>query len=385
MDVKGKYSRRKFVSTAMSASAISVLPGAPKLLSGFAGALGGRQQNSVPLTATPAWRDQGILNLAKSPYAMLHSVPVHAVTIEAGFWSPRRETNVTSSIPSMGKLLEVNGRMDNFRRLTGKSAGTQRGPVYADSDIYKWIEAAGFALQAGERPELRAVVDKDIREIVAAQQADGYLNTYYVQEHAAQRMEPKTQQHGHELYNIGHLLQGAIAYYRATGDRTLLDAGIRFVNEFLLPSFGPGADKKPLFSGHPEMELALVELYRLTGDKRHLELAGYLLAGDPRIHFKPENYVYHFCGIPFTSRTHLEGHAVRAMYACCGATDYYLETGDQTYWKTLNVLRDGVWGELRGHRQHDVELAHAGGHRRGEVRRRHRTCAVQRDQFGDVA
>ncbi len=338
MDVKGKYSRRKFVSTAMSASAISVLPGAPKLLSGFAGALGGRQQNSVPLTATPAWRDQGILNLAKSPYAMLHGVPVHAVTIEAGFWSPRRETNVTSSIPSMGKLLEVNGRMDNFRRLTGKSAASQRGPVYADSDIYKWIEAAGFALQSGERRELRAVVDKDIREIVAAQQADGYLNTYYVQEHAAQRMEPKTQQHGHELYNIGHLLQGAIAYYRATGDRTLLDAGIRFVNEFLLPSFGPGADKKPLFSGHPEMELALVELYRLTGDKRHLELAGYLLAGDPRIHFKPENYVYHFCGIPFTSRTHLEGHAVRAMYACCGATDYYLETGDQTYWKTLNVL-----------------------------------------------
>ena len=90
------------------------------------------------------------------------------------------------------------------------------------------------------------------------------------------------------------------------------------------------------------MELALIELYRLTGDKRHLELAGYLLAGDPRIPFKAENYVYHFCGIPFTSRTHLEGHAVRAMYACCGATDYYLETGDSTYWKTLNVL----WKDL---------------------------------------
>jgi DUF1680 family protein len=342
MNVKGKYSRRKFVASAMSASAISVLPGAQKLLGEFAGALGGRQQNSVALTTTPPWRDQGILNLAKSSYAKLHSVPVHAVTIETGFWSPRRETNVTSSIPSMGKLLEVNGRMDNFRRLVGKSAAAQRGPVYSDSDIYKWIEAAGFALQSGERPELRAVVDKDIREIVAAQQPDGYLNTYYVLERAAQRMEPKTQQHGHELYNIGHLLQGSIAYYRATGDRTLLDAGLRFVNEFLWPNFGPGADKKPLFSGHPEMELALIELYRITGDKRHLELAGYLLTGDSRMHFTPENYVYHFCGLPFTSRTHLEGHAVRAMYACCGATDYYLETGDQAYWKTLNVL----WKEL---------------------------------------
>jgi uncharacterized protein len=342
MNVKGKYSRRKFVSTAMSASAISVLPGAQKLLSGFTGALGAREQNPVSLTTTPAWSDQGILNLAMSPYAKLRNVPVHAVTIEAGFWSPRRKTNVTASIPSMGKLLEVNGRMDNFRRLTGKSTAPQRGPVYSDSDIYKWIEAAGFALQSDERPELRAVVDKDIRDIVAAQQADGYLNTYYVLEHAAQRMQPKTQQHGHELYNIGHLLQGAIAYYRATGDRTLLDAGLRFVNEFLWPNFGPGADKKPLFSGHPEMELALIELYRLTGDKRHLELAGYLLTGDSRIQFKPENYVYHFCGIPFTSRTHLEGHAVRAMYACCGATDYYLETGDQTYWKTLSTL----WKDL---------------------------------------
>jgi len=344
MNVKQKFSRRKFVSSAVSASAISVLPGAQRLLGEFTGPIGApaAQQNSVALTTSSAWRDQAILNLTKSPYAKLRSVPVHAVTIESGFWSPRRETNVNSSIPSMGKLLEVNGRMDNFRRLTGKSTAPQRGPVYSDSDIYKWIEAAGFALQSADSPELRTVVDKDIREIVAAQQSDGYLNTYYVLERASQRMEMKVQQHGHELYDIGHLLQGAIAYYRATGDRTLLDAGIRFVNEFLLPNFGPGPDKKPLFSGHPEMELALIELYRLTADKRHLELARYLLAGDSRMPFKPENYVYHFCGIPFTSRTHLEGHAVRAMYACCGAADYYLETGDQAYWKTLNVL----WKDL---------------------------------------
>ena len=344
MNVKQTFSRRKFVSSAVSASAISVLPRAQRLFAELANPAGTPSlgQDSVALTATPPWRDQGILNLAKSPYAKLHSVPVHAVTIEAGFWSPRRETNVNASIPSMGKLLEVNGRMDNFLRLTGKSTASQRGPVYSDSDIYKWIEAAGFALQSGERPELRSLVDKDIREVVAAQQSDGYLNTYYVLERAPQRMEQKVQQHGHELYNIGHLLQGAIAYYRATGDRTLLDAGIRFVNQFLLPNFGPSADKKPLFSGHPEMELALIELYRLTGDQRHLELARYLLAGDSRMQFKPENYVYHFCGIPFTSRTRLEGHAVRAMYACCGATDYYLETGDPAYWKTLNVL----WKDL---------------------------------------
>ena len=340
------FSRRQFVSSAVSAATISCLQPGRELLAGFAGAkmgaLGNAAQSSVALTSTPPWRDQGILNLAKSPFAKLRNVPVHAVTIENGFWAQRREVNVNKSIPSMEKLLEANGRMDNFRRLTGKSTAAQRGPVYSDSDVYKWTEAAGFALQSSNRPELRAAVEKISSEVMAAQQADGYLNTYYVGEHASQRMEPKVQQWGHELYNMGHFLQGATAYYRATGDRTLLDTGIRFVNSFLLPTFGPGPDKKPLFSGHPEMELALVELFRMTGDKRHLELAGYLLAGDSRIHVQPGDYVYHFCGTPFTSRTHLEGHAVRAMYACCGATDYYLETGDPAYRKTLDVL----WNDL---------------------------------------
>ena len=120
-------------------------------------------------------------------------------------------------------------------------------------------------------------------------------------------MTPQVQRWGHEMYNLGHMIQGSIAYYRATGDRTLMDAGIKFVDGYLLPNFGPEADKKPMFSGHPELEMALVELYRTTGDKRHLELAGYLLHGDDRIQFPASAYVYHFCGIPFTTRTHLEG------------------------------------------------------------------------------
>src|SRR5256714_845953 len=344
MNEPQKPSRRKFVRSAVSASIVSALPGSRQFLHGFLSPFGPNayDQASVPLTTTPNWRDQGVLNLAKSPHAKLRNVPFHAVTIETGFWSPRREVNVKTSIPSMGKLLEANGRMDNFRRLIGKSTAAQRGPVYSDSDVYKWMEAVGFALQSGDRPELRTTVDADVKEIVAAQKSDGYLNTYYVGEHAAQRMEPRSQQWGHELYNIGHLLQGATAYYRATGDRTLLDAGIRFVNDFLLPNFGPASDKKPLFSGHPEMELALVNLYPISADKAHLELAGNRLAAEARIQVRPQDYVNHFSGIPFTSRTHLEGHAVRAMYACCGATDFYLETGDATYWKTLNVLWDDL-------------------------------------------
>jgi len=331
----GRITRRQFVSAASSAAVMTRLPARIS-------ALFPDQAAPVPLSNNPRWNEQGILNVVQSPYAKLKNVPVHAVRIDTGFWASRRTANMERSIPSMGKLLEVNGRMDNFRRLTGKSKAAQRGPVYSDSDVYKWLEAVGFALQSGERPELRALADATIKDVVAAQEPGGYLNTYYAGERAGQRMEPKTQQWGHELYNIGHLLQGGTAYYRATGDRTLLDAGIRFVDDFLLPTYGPGPDKKPLLSGHPEIELALVELYRMTGDKRQLQLAEYILRGDDRIPLKSWDYVYHFCGKPFTSRTHLEGHAVRAMYACCGATDYYLETGDEAYRKTLETL----WSDL---------------------------------------
>jgi DUF1680 family protein len=333
MSKQSRLTRREFVGAAISAATVSAVP----VKNFFA-----RSWVGVPSAANSAWKDEGVLFIDKAPFAKLHNIPVHAVTITQGFWGARRETNVNKSIPSMEKLLEANGRMTNFLRLAGKSDAPQRGPVYSDSDVYKWTEAVGFTLQSGDRPDLHALSDRIIKEVVAVQEPSGYLNTYYVGDKAKDRMQPDVQRWGHELYNIGHMIQGAIAYYRATGDRTLLDAGIHFVDGYLLPNFGPGPDKKPILSGHPEMEMALIELYRTTGDRRHLELAGYILEGDDRIKLPQRGYVYHFCGIPFTTRTHLEGHAVRAMYACCGATDYYLETGDQAYLKTLNTL----WEDL---------------------------------------
>ncbi|MCW5982925.1 MAG: glycoside hydrolase family 127 protein [Bryobacteraceae bacterium] len=287
---------------------------------------------------TGDWRSQGVLRLEQSPHAKLRNVPVRAVALTDGFWSARRKVNVERSIPSLYDLLEENGILDNFRRLSGRKKVERKGPLYTDSDIYKWIEGAAFVLHSEDNPKLRARIDAAVDEILAAQEPSGYLNTYYVDDRVPLRFQEM--QRGHELYCLGHLLQAAIAYYRATGNRKLLDGGIKFT-DYLIETSGPG--KRPLLTGHPELEMALVELYRATGDRRYLDLSGYLLRGDrERLNLTPRDLVYMFSGKPFTERTKLEGHAVRAMYACSGATDYYMETGDRTYWSTLERL----WNDM---------------------------------------
>ncbi len=149
MTTSNPVSRRKFIEAAAATAAASYVanPALAFALGKSSAAAGGVDSTQLP------WRDQGVLNLANSPYAKLHSVPVRAVTIEEGFWSKRRKTNVESSIPTMRDQLLEHGRMDNFRRLVGKSSEPQKGPVYSDSDIYKWMEAVGFALQSGDLPE----------------------------------------------------------------------------------------------------------------------------------------------------------------------------------------------------------------------------------------
>ena len=212
-----EISRRQFVTSAVSTAAIASMP-LNQLFASIANEA--PRQTEAARTGTPGWKDpnwkdQGIENLSKSPHAKLRDIPVRAVTIESGFWRQRREINVTKSIPTMHDLLEANGRMNNFRRLVGKSSAAQSGPVYSDSDVYKWTEAAGFALQSGDRPELRATAEKMIAEVVAVQEPSGYLNTYYQDDRKSLRMldadpddGPRTLQHRTHAAGCDRLLPG---------------------------------------------------------------------------------------------------------------------------------------------------------------------------------
>src|SRR5438876_3316828 len=301
--------------------------------------------SALTQSGSDSWRSAGVIDVGHSPHVKLHTVPIHAVRVADGFWSARMRINVERSIPTMLQELEQHGVLDNFRRLSGAKQAPRRGPLYTDSDIYKWMEAVAYVLQAEDRPDLRATFDRLADEILATQEPSGYLNTYYVDERKDKRFAEMYR--SHELYCLGHLLQAAIAYYRATGNRKLLDGGIRFVN-YMVANFGP--PKRPALTGHPEFEMALVELYRTTGDRKFLDFAGYLLSGveRERLHLTDGQVRYMFSGTPFTSRRQFEGHAVRAMYASSGATDYYAETGDSAYWSTLERL----WSDLFNHKMY---------------------------------
>jgi hypothetical protein len=276
--------------------------------------------------------------------ARQHPVPVEAVRLGDGFWSARRKVTTERSLPTLLDLLEEHGVVDNFRRLAGRSDLPRKGPLYTDSDLYKWIEGAAWALASNEtsdadKQKLRGDIESLTTHILAAQEPSGYLNTYYVGDKAHLRFTELTR--SHEGYCLGHLLQAGIAYYRATGSRRLLDAGVRFA-DYIVDNFGPS--KRPFVTGHPELEMALVELYRTTGQTKYLDFARYLYSGveKDRLKLKDADMRYMFSGKPFVSHTEFEGHAVRALYAVSGATDYFTEAGDPAYKKTLDLL----WTDL---------------------------------------
>src|SRR5215211_3206925 len=275
-----------------------------------------------------------VVDSSKSRYSRLRPLPLSDVRLSDAFLEPRRRVNREVTLPSQYEHLEQTGRLDNFRRAAGKIDAPFRGVYFNDSDVYKWLEAAAWTLASDPDPELERMVDAAIGEIEDAQQPDGYLNTYFTFEKALERWTDLT--HKHELYCAGHLIQAAVAHHRATGSQRLLKVARRFADN-ICDTFGPEVEGKRLGTdGHEEIEMALVELYRVTGDREYLDQAQFFV--DVRGYGLLGGREYHQDHKPFREMREMVGHAVRAVYLNAGAADLHTETGDPTLLEALECL-----------------------------------------------
>lgn len=286
-----------------------------------------------------------VVDTGRSPFARHKPVPLPAVEIDDAFWTPRMWVNREQTLPSQYRLLWETGRVDNLLRVAGKRTGDFTGRVFNDSDVYKWLEAASWALASSQTPEpgLEEMIDELVDAVAGAQHPDGYLNSFFSLDRAGDRW---TNFDLHEMYCAGHLFQAAVAHRRATGSPHLLDVAIRFADH-IDATFGPeGSGKRTGTDGHPEVEMALVELARETGEDRYIELARYLLAvrgnGFLGSAFDRFGAAYHQDHMPFRDLREMTGHAVRAVYLNAGAADLFAETGEAA----LALALERLWQNM---------------------------------------
>ena len=269
----------------------------------------------------------------------LRPIDGRGVVIRDGLLAERRRLNREVTLLRGAEELERAGTLDNLRIAAGRMSGERRGMVFSDTDVYKWLEAVAWELGREPSPELAARARDVIDLVAAAQQPDGYLNSW------CQVVDPSWRwtdlEMGHELYCAGHLIQAAVAFDRATGDASLLEVARRFA-DLIDKEFRRGTQDGT--DGHPEIEVALVELYRHTGERRYLELAdtlttrrGHGLFSHGR--FDPD---YYQDVEPVRGSHTIVGHAVRALYLAAGVTDLYAETGDEAL---LEAMLD-QWDDL---------------------------------------
>jgi uncharacterized protein len=325
----------------------------------------------------------------RSPNTAVESVPFSAVEIEDDFWSPRLETNRTVTIAYQYDQLHESGTLDNFRRTAAGESGKFNGMWFQDSDAYKWLEAASYVLATRDDPKLEAKVDEVIELVASAQWEDGYVNTYF------SLLEPDnrwTNLHMmHELYCAGHLIEAAVAHYRATGKTSLLDVARNFADH-IDDVFDEEVDGVP---GHEEVELALIQLFRVTGTERYFDLAKYFIdlrGKDDRLAWEIANldeiggHEYDD-GALFSSEDRqslfldtegtydgsyaqahellrkqetVEGHSVRAMYLFAAAADLAMETDEpalvdalERLWRNMTTKRMYVTGGIGPEERHE--------------------------------
>jgi len=268
------------------------------------------------------------------PLQKLTPVKFSDVTIDSQFWSPRLETNRTVSIPHNLDTCEDTGRIDNFRHASGTPAKAPfRGHIFHDSDVYKVLEGVAYSLHTHPDPELAARLEEIIKLIAGSQEPDGYVNTWFSVAEPEKRWQ--NLQHAHELYCAGHMFEAAVAHYYATGSRTFLDVACRFA-DYIDSVFGP--DKRHGIAGHPEIELALVKLWRATGEERYLNLARFFV--DEHGNDQHRTLFGGYCQdhAPVREQTEPVGHAVRFLYFYSGVADLAAIDDDQGYVDTMERL-----------------------------------------------
>lgn len=265
------------------------------------------------------------------------------VVITDAFWKPKLDKVATKTLDACIYQTEVKTpRIRNFEKVARKQGEKHEGIFYDDSDVFKALEAIAYSLKNRPDEALERKADEWIRKIAAAQLPDGYLNTYYTLNGLDKRW---TDMSMHEDYNGGHMIEAAVAYYDATGKREFLDVVIRWADHFDAV-FGPG--KKHWVTGHQELELALVKLYRVTQKEKYLKLAHWLLEerGRKLAHgytwtdWKDTAYAQDV--VPVREQKEITGHAVRAMYLYTGAADVAAHTGDEGYMKAMRTVWEDV-------------------------------------------
>lgn len=277
------------------------------------------------------------------------------VDINDSFWLPRMETNREVTIPFAFKKCEETGRIDNFIKAAGLMDGDFEGKRYNDSDVFKIMEGAAYSLSLKRDPKLEEYMDDLIAKVAASQEKDGYLYT-------TRTIDPKNPAPGagekrwsnlgssHELYNVGHMYEAAVAYYQATGKRAFLNVALKNAN-LIAELFGPDGIKE--FPGHQEIEIGLVKLFRVTGKEKYLDLAKFFLdvrgkkeykkVFDENSDFSIYNQDWYLqAHKPVIEQSQAVGHAVRATYMYSGMADVAAMTGDTAYIKAIDRIWDDV-------------------------------------------
>ena len=280
-------------------------------------------------------------DIKEQPLKMIEQIDFSHVKINDNFWSPRLSKHVSATLPvCIDQIENQTGRIRNFENAA-KGEGEHSGIFFDDSDVYKALEGMAYSLINNPDPELEKKADEWIDKFAAAQQPDGYINTFYTLTGLDKRW---TNMDKHEMYCAGHMIEAGVAYYQATGKRKLLDVCIR-MTDHMMSQFGPG--KRHWVPGHEEIELALVKLYQTTQEQKYLDFAYWLLEERGYGHGTMGDEgkwdpVYYQDIVPVRRLTDISGHAVRCMYLYCGMADVAALKNDTGYIAAIDRLWDDV-------------------------------------------